>query len=57
MSDTQKNILLAFGIPLTMLLLGLFLAMNPPEPPKGVCDAGGTPQECIDWWQDTMERP
>jgi hypothetical protein len=57
MTDTQKNILLVLGLPLIMLLLGLFLAMNPPEPPKGVCDGDGTPQECIDWWQDTMERP
>ncbi len=45
-------VVVSIGLGLGYILLGY-----PPEPPPGVCDADGTPEECSDWWHDVMERP
>jgi len=39
-----------------MGLGGVFLLFEyRPQPPAGVCDGTGTPEECTEWWHDLME--
>lgn len=52
----ERTLEVLFFVALGLGVGYLFLA-PPPEPPPGICDGGGTSEECIDWWEDMMDRP
>jgi len=50
-------VLLGFGVGAFLGVMSFLLVWGVPQPPPGICDGKSSPEECIEWWEDIMERP
>ena len=53
----ERHILVFSWVGVFLGVVSFLLFFCTPQPPPGICDSNGTAEQCVEWWQDVMERP